>query len=149
MFLSRVSALAVARVLRPHLSRNSPGRPSQNLRYLSTTTPLCASEPRSPFDNDSLSALTNSETFKKLSNSPEAILAIQKLAQFMHKQGVDLTSGTPPSMIQMSKLVMNAEFREASQNVIEEFKKAGIDLNNKAMISEFMSLMKKDSSPKS
>jgi hypothetical protein len=34
-------------------------------------------------------------------------------------------------MLQMSRLFLNAEVREAVQNLIEEFKKAGVDLNTK------------------
>jgi len=34
-------------------------------------------------------------------------------------------------MFQMSKLFLNAEVREAAQNLVEEFKKAGVDLNTK------------------
>ena len=45
--------------------------------------------------------------------------------------GVDMTSGKAPSMFQMSKLFLNAEVREAAQNLVEEFKKAGVDLNTK------------------
>lgn len=45
--------------------------------------------------------------------------------------GLDMTSGKAPSMLQMSKLFLNAEVREAAQNLVEEFKKAGVDLNTK------------------
>jgi hypothetical protein len=42
-----------------------------------------------------------------------------------------MTSGKPPSMLQASKLFLNADVREAAKNLVEEFKKAGIDVNAK------------------
>jgi len=42
-----------------------------------------------------------------------------------------MTAGKAPSMFQMSKLFLNAEVREAAQDLVEEFKKAGVDLNTK------------------
>lgn len=34
-------------------------------------------------------------------------------------------------MLQMSKLMLNSEFRDASKNMIEEFQKAGLDPTDK------------------
>ena len=48
--------------------------------------------------------------------------------------GIDLTSGKPPSMLQASKLFLNADVRDAAKNLVEEFKKAGIDVNAKVNI---------------
>lgn len=45
--------------------------------------------------------------------------------------GIDFSSGKPPSMLQMSKLFMNAEFRDASKQLLETLKEAGVDLTGK------------------
>jgi len=45
--------------------------------------------------------------------------------------GIDL--GTKPSMFQMMKLATNSEFKEASKNVFQEFRNAGVDLTSKVM----------------
>ena len=37
-------------------------------------------------------------------------------------------------MLQMSKLLLNAEFRAASTRVMEEFEKAGVDVKDKVGI---------------
>ena len=50
--------------------------------------------------------------------------------------GIDTTSGRAPSMFQVSKLFLNAEVREAAKNLVEEFKKAGVDVN--AKVNTFM-----------
>ena len=41
---------------------------------------------------------------------------------------MDLSSGKPPSMIQMSKLFMNSEFRKGAEELVEELKKTGINV---------------------
>ncbi|KAF8803888.1 hypothetical protein BYT27DRAFT_6722976 [Phlegmacium glaucopus] len=100
-------------------------RPS-TIQSFSTTPRLQAAESEKPFFNaDVLDELKRSPTFDKLSRSPDALLAIQKFAKVIEKQ--DLSSGKPLSMIQMSKLLMNSEFRKGAEDLVEEFKKTGVD----------------------
>ncbi|KAF8901693.1 hypothetical protein CPB84DRAFT_1777204 [Gymnopilus junonius] len=140
MFLSRVSTFG--RIVTSNLYRREALRPSNKARYLSSTPLRRASEsPQPQLDPQALEALRNSEIYQKLSQNPDAIKAIQKLSELMISLGVQATPGKPPSMLQMSKLLMNSEFREASQNAVEQFKKAGIDPADKATIDQISSLM--------
>jgi len=52
----------------------------------------------------------------------------------MEKQGVDLSLGKPPSMIQVSKLLMNSEFRKGAEELVEELKKTGVDADFKDLL---------------
>lgn len=116
-------------------------------KSFSTTSLLRAAESEKPFFNVStLDDFKRSPAFEKISRSPDAVLAIQKLVKVMEKQGalqlglvrayltsksclgVDLSSGKPPSMIQMSKLFMNSEFRKGAEELVEELKKTGINV---------------------
>ena len=54
----------------------------------STTSLLRATEPEKPFFSpDALDEFKRSSTFEKLSRSPDALLAIQKFAGIIKKQG--------------------------------------------------------------
>ncbi|KAF8974776.1 hypothetical protein BDZ97DRAFT_1647253 [Flammula alnicola] len=108
--------------------------PVHSVRFLSSTTPRRAVEKPPSLDKPSLDALKATSTYQKLSKNPDAILAIKNFAEIMEKQGVDTTSGKPPSMLQMSKLFLNSEVREASKKLVEELKKAGVDLSSKVRI---------------
>jgi len=59
--------------------------------------------------------------------------------------GIDTTSGRAPSMFQVSKLFLNAEVREAAKNLVEEFQKAGVDVN--AKVNTFMTQLLSDQNP--
>jgi hypothetical protein len=48
--------------------------------------------------------------------------------------GVDLSSGKQLSMIQMSKLLMNSEFRNGAEELVEELKKTGVEVNSKVWL---------------
>lgn len=43
---------------------------------------------------------------------------------------IDLTPGRSPSMMEVFKLASNPKFREGAKNVVEELKKAGVDINS-------------------
>jgi len=45
--------------------------------------------------------------------------------------GINIKAGEKPSTMQMLKLAANAEFRAASTKMMEEFKKAGVDVHDK------------------
>ncbi|KAG7097163.1 hypothetical protein E1B28_004540 [Marasmius oreades] len=85
--------------------------------------------------------LSQTTVYKKLLASPEAIDALQSFAQAMKGLGIDLTK--PPSPMQMLKLSMNKEVREAGMRMNTEFAKAGIDLSDKNVLEEVMSAMKR------
>jgi uncharacterized protein (DUF302 family) len=57
--------------------------------------------------------------------------------------GVDLSSGKPPSAMQMFRLATNSEFKEAAKKVVEELKKAGIDLTSQDAMGEIMNNIRK------
>lgn len=78
-------------------------------RLLHTTRVVRASEdPRGQLE----SALPPG--FEKLGESPAALMAIQNLMDVMQKNGIDLSSGEKPSLMQMAKLATNAEVRAAT-----------------------------------
>ncbi|KAK1236653.1 hypothetical protein PQX77_000009 [Marasmius sp. AFHP31] len=85
--------------------------------------------------------LSQTTVFKKLQESPGAIEALKKFGEVMQGQGFDPTK--PPSAMQMLKLSMNKEVREAGMRMNEEFGKAGIDLSDKSVLEEVMSAMRK------
>ncbi|KIM42934.1 hypothetical protein M413DRAFT_444554 [Hebeloma cylindrosporum] len=114
-------------------------RPTQCLRFLSSTLPRRAVEgPK--FDPESVAAFKASDIYQKLSKRPEALAAVQKFGEVMQKHGLEL--GKSPSMFQATKLFMHADFREAAQNLVEEFKKAGIDMTAKDVLEELTALSK-------
>jgi hypothetical protein len=54
------------------------------------------------------------EFMEKLMDSPKAINSISRLMDLLEKKGVDVKSGTPPSMMQMAKIAMDSEIRSAT-----------------------------------
>ncbi|WFD28963.1 hypothetical protein MNAN1_003979 [Malassezia nana] len=98
--------------------------PTYTLRTLRTSAVQWASEdPRSSWEQ------TLPPGFEKLGESPEALAAVNHLIEVLEKHGLDLSSGTKPSMMQMAKLATNAEVRECTAKVVQEMKKAGVDLS--------------------
>jgi hypothetical protein len=122
---------------------------SSNFQSFSTKSLLRAAASKKPlFNVDALKEIQRSPAFEKLSKNPDAILAFQKMTNVMEKQGVfqldhytqtliksflgvDLSLGKPPSMIQVSKLFMNSEFRKGAEELVEELKKTGVDADSK------------------
>lgn len=45
--------------------------------------------------------------------------------------GIDISTGTPPSMLQMSKLFLKADVRDAAKDLADAFASAGLDLKDK------------------
>ncbi|PPQ95004.1 hypothetical protein CVT25_000241 [Psilocybe cyanescens] len=69
---------------------------SHNLRCLSTSSSLRASEAPKPDSNEALaSAFTRTAAYQKISQSPDAIAAIKSFAEVLHKSGI---SDFPPSV---------------------------------------------------
>ncbi|KAF8164960.1 hypothetical protein B0H34DRAFT_648702 [Crassisporium funariophilum] len=106
-------------------------------RTLYTTPPARASEEsdKPVIDSEAVAAFKRTATFQKMSRSPEALEAVRKFAEMMQKQGIDFSSGKPLSMIQMSKLLMNSEFRTGAKELVEAMQKAGIDLTTKVCVA--------------
>lgn len=83
--------------------------PTYALRTLRTSAARWASEdPRSSWEQ------TLPPGFEKLGESPEALAAVNHLIEVLEKHGLDLSSGTKPSMMQMAKLATNAEVRDCT-----------------------------------
>ncbi|KAJ8086408.1 hypothetical protein PM082_005231 [Marasmius tenuissimus] len=121
-------------------SRHTPRLLSrQHARSFSISPPRQASE--NPDIEELYVKLSQTTVFKKLQESPGAIEALKKFGEAMQAQGFDPTK--PPSTVQMLKLSMNKEVREAGMRMNEEFGKAGIDLSDKSVLEEVMSAMRK------
>ncbi|TFK43138.1 hypothetical protein BDQ12DRAFT_674463 [Crucibulum laeve] len=110
-------------------------------RLFSSTTLARASESTGP-DPKLLAALRKTTFVRKLADSPKALEALMNFTKIMHEKGVDLASGKPPSGMQMMRLAANSEFREAASTMVEELKKAGVDLKSKEVMEELMSVKK-------
>ncbi|EWG54670.1 hypothetical protein FVEG_12822 [Fusarium verticillioides 7600] len=67
------------------------------------------------------------ETFEKLSRHPPAIEAMQKMGDIIKSKGL-ATSG-PPSKMDIMKLMMDKEFRDAATNLTTEMQNAGVEIN--------------------
>ncbi|KAM0484158.1 hypothetical protein ACHAP7_003672 [Fusarium lateritium] len=55
------------------------------------------------------------DTFEKLSRHPPAIAAMQKMGDVIKSKGLDTTQ--PPSKMDIMKLMMDSEFRDAATTV--------------------------------
>ncbi|KAF4470788.1 hypothetical protein FALBO_2303 [Fusarium albosuccineum] len=80
------------------------------------------------------------ETFEKLSRHPPAIIAMQKVGEIIKSKGFE--PGQPPSKMEVVKLMMDKEFREAAQTLTTEMQNAGIEINPDV----FMKMMEGDKS---
>ncbi|KAF5563650.1 7-aminocholesterol resistance [Fusarium napiforme] len=67
------------------------------------------------------------ETFEKLSRHPPAIEAMQKMGDIIKSKGL-ATSG-PPSKMDIMKLMMDKEFRDAATKLTTEMQNAGVEIN--------------------
>ncbi|KAG8912049.1 hypothetical protein FRC01_005326 [Tulasnella sp. 417] len=79
--------------------------------------------------------LKNSPQMQKIANSPSAMAALMEMAKILQDAGINMTR--KPSMFEMMKLASNTEFRTAANKVVEEFKKAGVELNSESMMQMF------------
>ncbi|KAG8710419.1 hypothetical protein FRC08_017189 [Ceratobasidium sp. 394] len=97
---------------------------SQNrlLRSFSSTPTHRAHEDLDSF----MAGFRNSPLFNQLAEKPEILAALSKMAEFLKKSDIDMSS--PPSSMTLFKLATNSEFRELTRNAMEEIRKAGIDL---------------------
>ena len=55
-----------------------------------------------------------SNFMQKLMDSPEAMKSITKLMDLLEQKGVDVKSGSPPSMLQMAKIAADGQIRSAT-----------------------------------
>ncbi|KAF9780293.1 hypothetical protein BJ322DRAFT_1112957 [Thelephora terrestris] len=78
----------------------------------------------------------NTALFKKLADKPAALAALNNFAQILKDEGIDITSGQPPSKTQMFKLAMSPKFRDGAKKVVVELQNAGIDLSSKEAMEE-------------
>ncbi|KAG8672873.1 hypothetical protein FPOAC2_06286 [Fusarium poae] len=67
------------------------------------------------------------DTFEKLSRHPPAIMAMQKMAEVLKSKGVD--GSKPPTKMDLMKLMMDKEFRDASTELTTEMENAGVEIN--------------------
>ncbi|KAG9099690.1 hypothetical protein FRC06_004942 [Ceratobasidium sp. 370] len=114
----RVAVRHGARAARP-VAPISQGR---LLRPFSSTPARRAYEDLDSF----MAGFRNSPLFNRLAEEPEVLAALSKMAEFLKKSGIDMS--TPPSSLTLFKLATNSEFRELTRNATEEIRKAGIDL---------------------
>ncbi|TLS26602.1 hypothetical protein PpBr36_04223 [Pyricularia pennisetigena] len=99
--------------------------------------------PRSPFDGDDKEKadLVNKlrsdpwvkEATGKIAQNPEAVKAIMEFEQILKAKGFDFRAGQQPSKLQMMKLMLDKDFRQAMLKLAEEMQKAGIDGNSPQM----------------
>ncbi|TLD24150.1 hypothetical protein PspLS_06369 [Pyricularia sp. CBS 133598] len=73
------------------------------------------------------------EATGKIAQSPDAVNAIMEFEQVLKAKGYDFRAGQQPSKLQMMKLMMDSEFRQAMLKLAEEMQKAGIDGNSPQM----------------
>ncbi|RGP74591.1 hypothetical protein FSPOR_1168 [Fusarium sporotrichioides] len=86
------------------------------------------------------------DTFEKLSRHPPAIAAMQKMGEVIKSKGMDpctheecvqyltadntgLDASKPPSKMDLMKLMMDKEFRDASTELTTEMQNAGVEIN--------------------
>ncbi|CAJ0546880.1 Ff.00g015070.m01.CDS01 [Fusarium sp. VM40] len=67
------------------------------------------------------------DTFEKLSRHPPAIAAMQKMGEVIKSKGLDTTQ--PPSKMDIMKLMMDSEFRDAATTLTTEMQNAGVEIN--------------------
>ncbi|KAF7981585.1 hypothetical protein HWV62_7798 [Athelia sp. TMB] len=84
----------------------------------------------------------HTEIFKKLADKPEVLAALSEFAAKMRESGIEMGTGKMPSKMQMLRLATNSDFRTAATKVVEELKKAGVDLNSAEAMQEIMGMQK-------
>ncbi|KAF5370076.1 hypothetical protein D9758_001241 [Tetrapyrgos nigripes] len=134
------------RLLYSSLRSTRPFLPRASIIHRPFTTTWRTQAQDDPNINQVYSRLQNTDMFKKLLASPEALEAINEFRQVLQNQGFDLT--TKPSAMQMMKLAWNSEVRAAGLKLQEAFNKAGVDLSNQNVVTEMMDIMKDLPSPK-
>ncbi|CAA7260152.1 unnamed protein product [Cyclocybe aegerita] len=120
--------------------RTLPWSVPRSFRFISSTVPRCASVPPG-VDHNTLVAFKASPTFQKLQSSPGALEALMNMAEVLKKNDIDASKGFSPSL--MWKVAGNKEIREATTKLLEEFKKAGVDLSSKDVMQELTALSQK------
>ncbi|CAE6426731.1 unnamed protein product [Rhizoctonia solani] len=96
--------------------------PVSHVRTFRWSAPSRASEDANSF----MAQFKNTPLFNRFAEHPDALAALSKIAEFLKKNDIDMTS--PPNSMTMFKLFTNSEFRELTRNALEEFRKAGIDI---------------------
>ncbi|KAI0053085.1 hypothetical protein FA95DRAFT_1475875, partial [Auriscalpium vulgare] len=80
--------------------------------------------------DDFINQIKHTDLFKKLADKPEALKSISDLAELVKSLGIDISSTTPPSNMQMFRLATNRKFIKSVKGVMAELKKAGVDLSS-------------------
>ena len=150
MFVSRT---LLANLKSVHLAVLRPYPPHHYRQHFSLSPRPQAAESPDSF----LATFEHTALFRKLADKPDALSALTDFAKLLQTQGriliiltlhvcvihgfayivgVDIMSGTPPSMRQMFRMAGNPEFREAAKRVAEELHKAGIEMNSQVCCRE-------------
>ncbi|TFY72096.1 hypothetical protein EVG20_g893 [Dentipellis fragilis] len=124
------------------LALKRPSRPTCNALlptpHYSRGPRFYATEPSSDFINN----IKHTELFHKIADKPNALKALSDLAELVKEMGIDITSSTPPSNIQMFRLATNRRFTRAVKNVMSELQNAGLDMRTESAMQELMNLTK-------
>ncbi|KAE9410258.1 hypothetical protein BT96DRAFT_969352 [Gymnopus androsaceus JB14] len=113
-------------------------------RGFSSSSPRPASEAPIPPSSPELHArLQNTTLAKKLQQSPEALQAIRDFIDVLQREGLDVSSGKPPSAMQLMRLGLKKDVRDGMARVTTAMQNAGVDPTDKNMMAEIMAAMKK------
>ncbi|KAL8286110.1 hypothetical protein RB601_005791 [Gaeumannomyces tritici] len=124
---ARSLARALARPL-------GPAAPLQ-LRRLHASARLRATTKDSPTPEELMANPKMRDLFTKVSKHPAVLEAIAGLGEILQRHGIDAHSGQRPGMVQMAKVLVDKDFREASQKLKDEMDKAGIDTQEFATLA--------------
>ncbi|EJD53766.1 hypothetical protein AURDEDRAFT_180184 [Auricularia subglabra TFB-10046 SS5] len=92
-------------------------------RHISFTRPARAAEDPGSF----IANFKHSPLFRQLADKPEALRALQELAELIKSKGWNFNANDPPSPVTIMRIASDKEFRTAASKVIEELHRAGID----------------------
>ncbi|KAH7313596.1 hypothetical protein B0I35DRAFT_480273 [Stachybotrys elegans] len=129
--LTMFARIAVSRLVRPAWTIARAQQPR-------TLAAAAAAPSRRTFaseSNPSMAELANRmqndpqmrDMVEKLAKHPGAVAAMSKLGELLKTKGVD--PGSSPSRMQLVKLMMDSEVREAAVKLNEEMRAAGIDMD--------------------
>ncbi|THH03587.1 hypothetical protein EW145_g6163 [Phellinidium pouzarii] len=66
---------------------------------------------------------------EKIADKPDAVKALKDMLNIAKDAGFDASSNREITFVQMFKLVSNTNFKKSANRVVEEFQKAGIEIN--------------------
>lgn len=113
----------LSRALRPALALRRLPAANGARRGISTTRPARAAEDPGSF----IANFKHSPLFRQLADKPDALRALQELAELIKAKGWNIKADEPPSPVTIMRIASDREFRAAASRVIEELQRAGID----------------------